>query len=319
MTLPKVFVDGHVGTTGLRIRELLACRTDLELLSIGEERRKDPGARRELSNAADLVLLCLPDDAARGAVAWIENPTTRVLDASTAHRVAEGWTFGLPELTSKQRGAIRDATRVSNPGCYSTAMVLGVRPLVDEKLLPASASVTVHGLSGYSGGGRSLIERWEDPDSGLLVLPYEAPYALDRVHKHIPEMRHYSGLEEPPQFIPAVGPFRDGMRLEIPLHAATLAEGVTGKAVWEALDARYADEPFVRVLPLREPLESNELSFDPRACNSTNRLEIVVAPNPAGHVLLLVRLDNLGKGASGAAVQNLNLMLGLPETAGLSS
>ncbi len=317
MARARVFIDGQVGTTGLRIRQLLAERSDLERVELSEARRKDTRARREALNAADLVVLCLPDDAAREAVGWIENPSTRVLDASTAHRVADGWIFGLPELEPAQREAIRTAARVSNPGCYSSAALLALRPLVAGGLLPASAPVTIHGLSGYSGGGRAKIERWEDPDRGLLILPFEAPYALDGLHKHVSEMQRYAGLEQPPQFLPAVGPFRDGMRLEIPLHAGVLPAGVTGKSVWEALDARYADEPFVRVRPLQEPPDDDENRFDPRACNGSNRLELAVAPSPAGHVLLIVLLDNLGKGAAGVAVQNLNLMLGLAETTGL--
>ena len=317
MARPSVFIDGHAGTTGLRIHGVLRERPDLELLTLDDAQRKDPEARRELLNAADLAVLCLPDEAAREAVSFIENSSTRVLDASTAHRVAGDWVFGLPELCPEQRGAIAGASRVSNPGCYSTAVILALRPLLEAGLVPRDAALSVHGLSGYSGGGRSEIERWEDPQTGLLMQPHEVPYALDRVHKHIPEMQLHSGLTRAPHFVPAKGPFRDGMRLEIPLHAAQLAGGASGKRVWEALQARYVDEAFVQVLPFREPLDSNDFDFDPRACNGTNRLEIAVTSNPAGHALLLVRLDNLGKGASGAAVQNLNLMLGLPEGTGL--
>lgn len=314
---PRVFIDGHVGTTGLRIRELLGGRTDLELLDIPASRRKDADARRELLNAADLSILCLPDDAAREAVAWQTRPGARVIDASTAHRVHDGWVFGLPELASGQRERIAVAARVSNPGCYATATVLALRPLVDAGLLPEDAPLTIHALSGYSGGGRPKIERWQDPDAGLLQLVHEAPYALDTVHKHIPEMKHYAGLAHAPQFVPAVGPFRCGMRVEIPLHGAILPEGASAKAIWDAMERRYAGERFVRVAPLREPLEPDEHSFDPQLFNGTNLLEIAVVGNPAGHVLLIVRLDNLGKGAGCLAVQNLNLMLGLPEGAGL--
>jgi N-acetyl-gamma-glutamyl-phosphate reductase len=314
----RVFIDGHAGTTGLRIRDWLVGREDeLELLWLPEAERKDPGARRELSNSADLVVLCLPDDAARDAAGGISNAATRVLDASTAHRVADGWVYGLPEMTPAQRGAIAGAQRVTNPGCYASAFVLLVRPLLEAGLLVADAPLAIHALSGYSGGGRELIERWQHPDRGLLMLPFEAPYALERVHKHLPEMHAYSGLERAPQFAPAVGPFRCGMRIQIPLHAALLAPGASGKAIWEALDARYRDERFVVVHPFADPIETHEQSFDPRACNDTNRLEITVAANPAGHALLLAVLDNLGKGAAGMAIQNLNLMLGLPEERGL--
>ncbi|HVP29186.1 MAG TPA: N-acetyl-gamma-glutamyl-phosphate reductase [Myxococcota bacterium] len=317
MARPRVFVDGHVGTTGLRIREWLADREDLELLEIEASARKDAAERRSLANAADLVVLCLPDDAAREAVAWIENPATRVVDASTAHRIAPGWAYGLPELSPAQRRAVAGSRRVSNPGCYAITLILGLRPLVDAKILPGDAPITIHALSGYTGGGRSLIERWEDPERALLRLPFEAPYALDRVHKHVPEMAKYAGLAREPQFVPAVGPFATGMRVEIPLHASLLAPGASAKAIWELLATRYADEPFVRVAPFEESLGQDERRYDPLACNGTNRIELHVAPNPAGHVLLVGLLDNLGKGAAGSAIQNLNLMLGRPETTGL--
>jgi len=317
MARPRVFIDGHVGTTGLRIREWIAGRDDLELLAIDEAARKDEATRRALANEADLVVLCLPDDAAREAVEWIENPATRVVDASTAHRVAPGWTYGLPEISARQREAVAGSRRVANPGCYPVSTILGLRPLVESGLLPADAPLTVHALSGYTGGGRSLIERWEDPERALLRLPFEAPYALDRVHKHVPEMTRYAGLVHEPYFVPAVGPFATGMRVEIPLHAGVLARGASAKAIFELLAARYADEPFVRVAPFEESLGPDERRYDPLACNGTNRVELHVAPHPSGHVLLVGLLDNLGKGAAGSAIQNLNLMLGLGETTGL--
>ena len=317
MARPRVFIDGHVGTTGLRIRELLGDRADLELISLDEELRKDPATRQARLREADIAILCLPDEAAREAAGWLEGDRTRLIDASTAHRLSEGWVYGLPELAPGQRAAIREARYVSNAGCYATALLLAVRPLVDGGLLPRSARLSLSALSGYSGGGRPMIERWEDPERGFLMLPYTAPYALERIHKHVPEMQTYAELEEAPLFMPSVGPFRTGMRMLIPLHAETLPAEASPKAIWEALHSRYDGEPFVRVLPLQVPLESDESSFDPRACNDTNRLEIVVAANPAGHVVLIVLLDNLGKGAAGVAVQNLNLMLGLPEAQGL--
>jgi len=313
----RIFIDGQAGTTGLRIREWLAGRDDLALVAIDEAHRKDPAARREAIASAELVVLCLPDEAAREAAEAVEGTETRILDASSAHRVQEGWVFGLPELEAGQRTRIAAAARVSNAGCWATAAILALRPLVDAGLLPREAAVTVHGVSGYSGGGKPMIARWEDPAGGLQGHVYEAPYALDRPHKHLPEMTRYAGLAQPPHFTPAVGPFRCGMRVQIPLHAALLARGADGKALWDALEARYRGERFVRVLPLREPLESDERTFDPRACNDTNRIELRVVPNPAGHVLLVAVLDNLGKGAAGVATQNLNLMLGLPEHRGL--
>jgi N-acetyl-gamma-glutamyl-phosphate reductase len=316
-SLPRVFVDGHHGTVGLRIREWLADRRDLALLEIDPARRKDEDARRAVLSEADLVVLCLPDDAARETATWLAGSATRIVDGSTAHRVAEGWAYGLPELAPAQRAAVAASRRVSSPGCWPTAVVLGLRPLVDAGLLPADAPITIHGVSGYTGGGRPLIERWEDPAGGRLALPFEAPYALDRVHKHMPEMTRYAGLAREPQFVPAVGPFATGMRVEIPLHASLLARGASAKAIWEALAARYANEPFVRVGPFDESIPQDERRYDPRACNDTNRIALHVVPNPAGHALLVALLDNLGKGAAGAAIQNLNLMLGLGETAGL--
>ncbi len=314
---PRVYVDGHVGTTGLRIRQWLADRGDLEVMTLPDADRKRPEARREHMRSADLAILCLPDEAARQAVEWVADAPTRVIDASTAHRIAPGWVYGLPELAPDQRDAIRAAKHVANPGCYSSAFILLLRPLVDAGIIAATAPLTCHALSGYSGGGRQLIERWEDPAGGLLSLPYEAPYALDRVHKHIPEMRLYTGLRNEPYFEPAVGPFRCGMRVQVPLPATVLASGSTGTHVWKTLRARYRDEPFVQVHPLRSPLDSDEYRFDPRACDETNRIELHVLPHPSGHVLLMAILDNLGKGASGVAIQSLNLMLDLPETEGL--
>ncbi len=313
---PKVYIDGHVGTTGLRIREWMAARADVELLTLPEAHRKDPAARRARIVAADLAVLCLPDDAAREAAGWASDGATRIIDASTAHRVAAGWVYGLPELAPGQRDAIRRAKLVANPGCYASAFILLVRPLVDAGVLAPVVPLTCHALSGYSGGGRAMIERWEDAKGGLRSLVYEAPYALDRVHKHIPEMRQYTGLQREPQFVPAVGPFRCGMRVQIPLHADLLQPG-GAQRVSELLDARYRDEPFVRVIPMAESLHAHERSFDPQTCNDTNRIELRVLPHPSGHVLLMARLDNLGKGAAGVAIQSLNLMLGFSETAGL--
>ncbi|MCZ7620613.1 MAG: N-acetyl-gamma-glutamyl-phosphate reductase [Myxococcota bacterium] len=308
---PRIFLDGSVGTTGLRIREFLERRRDVVITTLTEPERKDSAARRAAVRAANVAVLCLPDDAAREAAAWAEDTAVRLLDASTAHRIAEGWIYGLPELAPGQRDAIRGAKRVSNPGCYPTAFLLLVRPLLDAGLLAPDAPLTLHALSGYSGGGKPLIGKWEDPSNGLLELPYEAPYTLGARHKHIPEMLCWSGLTTEPQFVPAVGPFRCGMRVEVPLPAALLRGGADAKALWEALHGRYDSEPYVRVLPLTDAAALHERSFDPRACNDTNRIDLHVVPNAAGHVLLIAILDNLGKGAAGAAVQNLELMLGL--------
>lgn len=316
MSLPKVFIDGHAGTTGLRIREYLRGRRDLRLLTIADPDRKDPVARTAQMNEADLVILCLPDEAALEAVALLENDTTKVVDASTAHRIHPDWVFGLPELDDQQRARIAGATRVSNPGCYPQTVILALRPLLDAGLLPRSSPITVHALSGYTGGGKSLIDRWEDPDAKLLSLVYEAPYAMDRVHKHVAEMHVNTGLEAAPMFVPAVGPFATGMRVQIPLHASMLSPGTTAEHVQTTLAARYRDEPFIRVMPLRTTA-LGERDLDPSTVDGTNMIELHVLANPAGHILLVGLLDNLGKGAGGSAVQNLNLMLGLDESAGL--
>jgi N-acetyl-gamma-glutamyl-phosphate reductase len=284
---------------------------------VPEELRKDPIARKKALRDAEIALLCLPDDAAREAAAWLADSRVRILDASTAHRVADGWVYGLPELTSGQRQRIAQAQRVANPGCYSSAVILLVRPLVDTGLIAADAAFSVHALSGYSGGGRALIERWENPTGPLKNLPYETPYSIGKLHKHIPEIMHWSGLTNEPQFIPAVGPFRCGMRVQVMIPAKALSKAGAGRAMWETLGARYADEAFVQVEPFSDANDADEFTFDPRAHNDTNRISLHVLTHPSGHVVLLARLDNLGKGAAGVAIQNLNLMLGVPEKTGL--
>ena len=315
--LPKVFIDGHTGTTGLRIHQWMAGREDIELLTLPEELRRNPEERRGQVLEADVAVLCLPDDAAEEVAGWVEGTDTRLIDASTAHRVADGWTYGLPEVQPGQREAIRDAKLVSNPGCYPTGFTLLVRPLVDAGLLPGDAPISINALSGYSGGGNSLISKWEDPDNGLEHLPYEAPYSLYQRHKHIPEMMKYARMTAEPLFVPAVGPFRCGMRVQVPLHASMLNPGATGEQVWETLYDRYQGEQFVQVAHMPEPGAHNERSYNPEVCNDSNHIRLHVVPHPSGHVLLVALLDNLGKGACGAAIQNLNLMLGLEEGAGL--
>ena len=316
---PKVYIDGEYGTTGLRIRKWLSNRSDLELLRVPEDKRKDPSARREQILNADVAVLCLPDDAAREVVTWVRGTTARLIDASTAHRTADGWVYGLPELQPDQRSQIAQALFVSNPGCYPTAFILLVRPLVDEGLLHKNIAPSVHALSGYSGGGNSLIQRWENSELGLASLPYEAPYAYMHVHKHVPEMMKFSMLHVEPQFLPAVGPFACGMRVQVALPVTSLPSGVTAGSMWETLHKRYSGEQFVRVQPLNDLAALDEITFDPRRCNDTNRIELRVVGHPSGHVVLMGILDNLGKGASGAAIQSLNLMLGLPESTGLPS
>ena len=313
----RLYIDGQAGTTALRVRDWLEGRDDLEIVVLPEAERKDPAVRRQALQGADIVLLCLPDDAAREAAEWLGDSPARILDASTAHRVSDGWVYGLPELIAGQRERIVQARRVANPGCYASAVILLLRPLVDAGLIAADAAFSIHAVSGYSGGGRSMIERWEDPKRGLLQLRHEAPYSISKLHKHIPEIIRYGGLSTEPQFLPAVGPFRCGMRVQVTLPAKALPKSGTGKAMWEALAARYDNEVFVQVEPLSDPSQADELTFDPQALNNTNRISLHVLPHASGHVALMARLDNLGKGAAGVAIQCLNLMLGVPEGTGL--
>lgn len=312
----SVFIDGEAGTTGLQIRERLAGRSDITIVSVDPALRKDPAARRDCLNGVDAVVLCLPDDAAREAVALIETPSVKVVDASTAHRTAPGWIYGLPELAPGQREAIRRSHRIANPGCWPTGFLTLIRPLVAAGIVPADWPLSAHGVSGYSGGGRSMIAEFEDPSAANFTKVAFRPYATGLRHKHIPEMRAHAGLSRPPIFAPAVGRYRQGMIVEVPLHLDALP-GAPGLAdIHGALDAAYAGEAFVEVVPLAICRATETL--DPEALNGTNRLRLhVFGSDEVGQARLVAVLDNLGKGASGAAVQNLNLILGLEEAAGL--
>jgi N-acetyl-gamma-glutamyl-phosphate reductase len=308
-----VFVDGQEGTTGLRIHEYLAARPDIELLRIDAARRKDPAERARLLNAADVAFLCLPDDAAREAVAMVTNPRTCVIDASTAHRTQPGWVFGLPELAPGQRTALRASKRIANPGCHSTAFVLLMRPLVDAGLVPPGHPLSATSITGYSGGGRKVIEQYQAvPLPAGLQAP--RPYALGLTHKHLPEMTLHGGVAARPIFMPVIAPFYKGLAVSVPLPLRSL--GIAPEALQRAYEQRYGGERFVRVMPLRDAATLAEGSLDVQGCNDTNRVDLFVFANDE-QALVVARLDNRGKGASGAAVQSMNVHLGLDEGLGL--
>jgi N-acetyl-gamma-glutamyl-phosphate reductase len=307
----RVFIDGAAGTTGLEIAERLAGRDDLQLVRLDEARRKDPAARREALNDADAVILCLPDDAAREAVGLIDNPRTRVIDASTAHRVAQGWMYGFPELEPGGRDAIAAATRVSNPGCYPTGFLALVRPLLRAGLVDPTMPLTVNATSGYSGGGKSMIAAFENAqapdatDTGFRI------YALGLGHKHVAEMQRHARLEHPPLFAPAVAKTYRGMIVEVPLPVAPPLGNIR-----EVLSEAYRGQKLVRIVPASESEALSLVTIERLA--RTDRIELCVFGDDASRQARLVAvLDNLGKGAAGAAVQNLNLMLGLDELSGL--
>lgn len=307
MSDTSIFIDGAAGTTGLQIRERLEGRAGFHLITLDDAQRKDPAAKAEALNAADVVILCLPDDAARESVALIRNDRTRVIDASTAHRVADGWTYGLPEVIGRE--AVAAAKRIANPGCYPTGFLALVVPLVAAGAIPADAFLTVNAASGYSGGGKAMIAEYEA--DGATPSAW-ATYGLTLAHKHVPEMRVHAGLTHRPIFAPAVAPVYSGMIVEVPLHLAQVAPGETPDTLRDRLAAYYAESRIVSV----GTHEGGTLPIELVA--NTDRMELFVFGDKTGEqVRLVAALDNLGKGASGAAVQSLNLMTGRDETEGL--
>ena len=312
----KIFIDGAAGTTGLEIRERLAGRDDISQIVLPEAVRKDPAARKAALNQADLVILCLPDEAAREAVTLIDNPATRVIDASTAHRVAEGWDFGFAELEPDGYRRIATSKRVSNPGCWSTGFLAIVRPLVRAGLIPADFPLTANGVTGYSGGGKSMIAEFEDKNSIGYTETVSLIYGLGLAHKHVPEMQKHAGLTHPPLFEPSIGRYYRGMLVEVPLQLWALPSRPNPRNIHAALAQAYPDRPLVKVASLEDAAAVK--SLDAEIFAGTNTLTIYVFANErTEQARLVAAFDNLGKGASGAAMQNMNIMLGLPETAGL--
>jgi N-acetyl-gamma-glutamyl-phosphate reductase len=310
-----VFVDGQHGTTGLKIRERLHGRKDIEVLEIPEEKRKDPEAKKKLLNEADIVFLCLPDDAARESVGLIKNTSVCVIDGSTAHRVIDGWVYGLPELKKEQRSLIKKTKRISVPGCHATGFIAMLYPLVAQGVVDKDYPVSCHATAGYSGGGKSLIAEYQQenaPDD----IKNPRPYALGLTHKHVPEMTRIVGLTRPVLFTPIVVNVYNGEIISIPLIPAYLKKPLAAADIRELLAEYYAGEQFIKVMPYPADghLKNGFLTFTD--CNGTNNLEIFVFGNK-DRVLLSARYDNLGKGASGAAVQNMNIVLGKPENTGL--
>lgn len=312
----RIFIDGEAGTTGLQIAERLSGRSDLELLHLNDAERKDAGRRRDALNACDVAILCLPDAAAREAVAMIDTPSVRVIDASTAHRTQAGWAYGFPEYVPEQRQRMREGTRIANPGCYALTAVAMLHPLVAGGLLPADWPVSINAVSGYSGGGKALIARFEQAGHPEPIEAAVHAYALGLAHKHLPEITRWGGLAHSPLFMPSVGRYYQGMLVQLPLALWALPGKPSAEAVHAALSAHYAGERFVTVAPMAESGSLDRLY--PEALNGSNELRLHVFANPAeGTAMVAGVLDNLGKGASGQAVQSLNLLIGADEGAGL--
>lgn len=318
----KVFVDGQEGTTGLQIQERLLKRSDVEILQIDSHLRKDSKARAKLINSSDITFLCLPDFAAKESATLCTNPNTRIIDASTAHRTHPDWAYGLPELSSTFREDIKKSRRISNPGCHSTAFILGVYPLITNGILPKSTLFSIYSITGYSGGGKQLIEDYESKIQASNSQTNESifapsPYALSLTHKHIPEMKKYCELEHTPFFNPILGPFYKGMAVTTSLFPSQFSKKISPKNLVEILSTHYKDSHFIEVMPFEEQPTLNNGRLDCTICNDTNKAKLYVFGNSEVMQVTTI-IDNLGKGASGAAIQNMNICLGLDEKTGLS-
>jgi N-acetyl-gamma-glutamyl-phosphate reductase len=321
----KIFVDGSSGTTGLEINERLGKYKDIEVVKIDYDKRRDIKERKRILNEVDMVFLCLPDDAAREAVGLIDNPDTKVIDASTAHRTTKGWTYGLPELSPAHKEAIRLSKRVSNPGCHATAFNLSIYPLIHLKIMPPDYPVSCQSITGYSGGGKGLIEKYEAKTKDNPYTKAPRPYSLGLNHKHLAEMTMHSGLTESPVFLPVVANYYKGLATLIPIHTRLLNRSIEGRQLHQLFEEYYSNQNFVKVMPYIDEaaIQSNAVDlfdggFDITACNNTNKAEIFIIGNDVkGVAMIITRLDNLGKGASGGAIQNMNIMLGYEESLNL--
>ncbi|MDH5561596.1 MAG: N-acetyl-gamma-glutamyl-phosphate reductase [Deltaproteobacteria bacterium] len=314
--MANIFIDGQAGTTGLHITERLEKRNDLKLLQIKEADRKNQRVKKEVLNEADLVVLCLPDEAAKESHGLIENPKTRILDASSAHRTDPEWVYGLPELGSGQREKIITAQRVSNPGCYPTGFILLTAPLRKKELLSKDHPITVQGISGFSGGGRKLIEKFETVSANDSSSWSFRPYGFSLDHKHLPEMKKYAHLDHEPVFLPGVANLDRGLLVLVPLALSQIRPKPDLKQIHQVLSEAYQDETFIKVFPLNDQSVLSDGFLSAGDLKGTNRVELFVFGN-VERAVLVARLDNLGKGASGAAIQNINLMLGINESTGL--
>lgn len=311
----KIFVDGQFGTTGLKIHEMLDGRNELDILTIAEEDKKRPEVKQRFLNEADLVFLCLPDAASKESMSYISNQDTKVIDASTAHRTNSEWTYGIPELNPSQREKIKNSKRVCVPGCHATGFIMAINPLIADGIVSKKQKLVCHSITGYSGGGKGLIDQYEDPENFDKVNS-QRPYALALDHKHLPEMKYILGLETAPLFTPSVGNFKQGMLVMCYLIKDELLKSVTREDILTLYKNSYANETFVKIVAENsEYLDEGFLNA--KACNNTNGIEISLYEN-SDYFVIISRFDNLGKGASGAAVQNMNIMLGLDETLGLT-